>query len=328
MRIIVTGGLGFIGQNLAILLRRQIPRVNLLAIDTLKDPLPGERSLYDQVVGTCFADPHALHLYERADAVVHLAGEASVQASIARPLHTFETNVARTQALLEHLRHHAPRTHFVFASTGGALAGDTDGLVDETLAPSPLSPYGASKLAVEGLLSAYRGAYGLRSVALRFSNVYGPHSARKHALIAAFCRSALGSGRLQVFGDGRQTRDYVHADDIASAVALAIERRAEGTFQLGTGVATSVMEIAHRIRALRPDRGIGIDHSAPLPGEVRHSCSDISRARHALGYAPRHTLAEGLRMTLDWYESMPLAARGPMIEHADAVMKPRFRIVS
>lgn len=328
MRVIVTGGLGFIGQNLAVHLRRRIPDISLLAIDRLGDVAPCERWLYDQVVRACFANDHVMHLYDHADVVVHLAAETSVQASVADPEETFLNNVVKSQKLLERLRRHGSRAHLVFASTGGALAGgEGSGAVSESLAPSPLSPYGASKLAFEGLLSAYRGAYGLATAALRFANVYGPYSARSHGVIPGFCRMALTTGRLIVNGDGRQTRDYVHAEDVAEAIARVIERRAEGVFQLGTGVATSVLDVAEVLRALRPERRLEIHHRPGLGGEVRHSLSDITKARRDLGYEPRHGLEDGVRTTLEWFEgrAFPPPVQAGVTEEAPAL--PRLRIV-
>lgn len=303
MRMIITGGLGFIGQNLVAHLRRRFPGASLWAIDRDPDAQPWELPCYDRILRACFADDHVLQFYDQADVVVHLAAETSVQASVAGPGETFRNNVVKTQKLLERLRRFAPRTHFVFASTGGALAGDgqTDA-VDETLVPQPMSPYGASKLAVEGFLTAYRGSYELRSATLRFSNVYGPFGLRSHGVIPSFCRMALTTGRLIVNGDGAQTRDFVHAEDISEAIARVIEIRAEGVYQLGTGVATSVLEVAGILRRSRPELGLRVAHRPGFGAEIRHSLSDITKARRDLGFTPRHRLDDGIRATLEWFE--------------------------
>ena len=253
-----------------------------------------------------------MHVYRQADVVVHLAAHTTVQESITDPWRSFENNVIKTHRLLDTLRPQAPRTRLIFASTGGAIIGEHDGAIDEGIAARPVSPYGASKLAVEGLLSSYSGSFGLPSAALRFSNVYGPYSWRKGSVVAAFCKMYLADGVLRINGDGRQTRDYVHVSDIAEAVALVIEREAEGVFQLGTGVSTSILDIVGIFKALDGPRGIEARHVAALTGEVRHNVTDIGKARQVLGYDPRLGVADGIRDTMNWFNR----TGGQIKEHA------------
>ena len=226
MRVVVTGGLGFVGQNLAHHLRAHFHGLELVAVDWGLHG-PDEAVPYDRVIRDDFVSVPALSACTGADAVVHLAAQSGVPQSLADPLATFDQNTWRGQLLLEHLRRASPETRLVFASS--SAAGGEGG---------PRSPYGASKLAMEGLMAAYRASYGMRCAALRFANVYGPRSMRQGGLIPAFCRGLLRRAPLRVNGDGRQTRDYVHVEDIAAGIAAAIRREASGTFQLGTGVGT------------------------------------------------------------------------------------------
>ena len=301
MRVLVTGGLGFIGQNLAIHLRRVEKDVKLVALDWFEGASDAEKALFDEVHISCFADDKVMDLYRDADVVVHLAAYTTVQESIVDPLRSFDNNVVKTQKLLEFLRLNAPNTKVVFASTGGAIIGDYDGAINESIAANPLSPYGANKLAVEGLLSAYRGSYGLSSASMRFSNVYGPNSWRKSSVISAFCKMYLQDGKLQINGDGLQTRDYIYVDDISDAITRVIQQDGQGIFQLGTGIGTSILEIADIFLSLDPARKIELVHVDALPGEVRHNKADISRIRNELGFNPTYSVERGIRETIEWF---------------------------
>lgn len=302
MRVLITGGLGFIGQNLATYLRRLDKETTLVALDWFSGATKAEKALFDEVHIRCFADDAVMELYRNADVVVHLAAYTTVQESIAEPLRSFENNVVKTQKMLEFLRLNAPDTKVIFASTGGAIIGDYDGAINESIAANPLSPYGANKLAVEGLLSAYREAYGLRSASLRFSNVYGPNSWRKSSVISAFCKMYLKDGRLKLNGDGLQTRDYIYVDDISDAIGRVILQDAQGVFQLGTGVGTSILEIANIFMTLDQSRQIEMFHVDALRGEVRHNKADIGRARSELGFEPAYSVERGLRKTVAWFK--------------------------
>ncbi len=171
MKIVITGGLGFVGRNLGLHLRRVAQEHELHSIDWFDGAADADHAIFDSSTVGCFAGEEARHVYEDADVVVHLAATTTVQESVDDPHLSFTNNVVKTQALLDHLRAVAPNVHFVFASTGGAIIGEHDGPINEEIPPRPVSPYGATKLAVEGLLSAYSGSYGMPAAAMRFSNV-------------------------------------------------------------------------------------------------------------------------------------------------------------
>ena len=315
MKIVVTGGLGFIGLNFAQFMRRSAPGAQLVCIDWRLSAEPREAAVYDRVHRADFGAPGSAPLYAGADVVVHLAATTTVQESIADPRASFENNVVKTHTLLDMLRTGAPDAHLVFASTGGAIIGEHAGPIHEAIPPRPVSPYGASKLAVEGLLSAYTGSFGLRAAALRFSNVYGPGSLHKGSVVAAFCKAWLDTGCVTIHGDGRQTRDYVHVADICQAIHKTIAVGATGPFQLGTGRATTILELVDALRRIEPERRLRVAFGPPLQGEVRHNICDISHAAEVLGYAPRYDLTRGLADTLRWFETQR-APRGLAQESA------------
>ncbi len=241
-----------------------------------------------------------------ASAVVHLAAQTGVIPSLEDPAHDMEQNVAGTLNLLEACRTAGTR-RFVFASSSAPL-GEQDPPIDETKVPRPLSPYGASKLAGEGYCSAYAGSFGLETIALRFSNVYGPRSTYKGSVVARFVRNILSGTPLTIYGSGGQTRDFIFVEDLCDAIDLALstpDPRAFGSvFQIATFRETTVNELAERLRAVAEEAGLGpveILYEDERAGEIRRSFSDISRAREILGYRPAHDLDAGLAKAWAWF---------------------------
>ena len=158
------------------------------------------------------------------DAVIHLAAAGNVADSVADPFGNFEANARGTLYTLQAAAR-AGAARFVFASTGGALIGDAPPPVDEESMPRPISPYGASKLAGEGYCHAFRGAYGLPTIALRFANVYGPRSELKRGAVTRFVRAALDGTPITIYGDGAATRDFIHVRDLCAGIVAALEAR-------------------------------------------------------------------------------------------------------
>ncbi|MDA0633676.1 NAD-dependent epimerase/dehydratase family protein [Nonomuraea sp. MCN248] len=285
-RVLVTGGSGFIGRRLVAALLGEGAEVTVA--DLHPHPDPGVTS----VVGD-LRDPG---VRERAvtaglDAVVHLAAVTSVLRSVEDPAGTYATNVEATAGLLELARERAvPR--FLLASTN-AVTGDVGGArITESLAPRPLTPYGATKAAAEMLLSAYSGVYGMRTVALRFANVYGPGMLRKDSFVPRLMRAAAEGRGVQVYGDGGQLRDYVHVDDVVQAVLLAWRVDHDGPLIVGSGVSVSVNEL---IDAARKVTGapIPVERVPAKQGEMPAVVLDVSAAR-AIGYRPRHDVTSGM----------------------------------
>jgi UDP-glucose 4-epimerase len=302
-RWLVTGGCGFIGTNLLRLLAaRRIP------VRVLDDLSVGRRDdLGGLDVELLVGDIRDTALVETAldgvDVVVHLAARTRVLDSIEAPLDSFDVNVRGTLTLLEAARRQPMLRRFILASTGGAILGDATPPVHEDLPARPLSPYGASKLACEGYCSAYFASYGLPTVALRFSNVYGPGSFQKGSVVAAFLRCVLAGTPLVIRGDGKQTRDFLHVDDLCQAVLAAAEHDCNGqVFHIAAGHETTIADLAETIRRVTASK-VPIEHRAALAGEVRRNCARIDRARATLGYAPAVALDDGLRRTWEWFQT-------------------------
>jgi UDP-glucose 4-epimerase len=302
--ILVTGGAGFIGANLAPLLAGRGDRVRVL------DDLSIGRRRYlsgvdhELMVGSV-GDPA---MRERAvtgvDAVVHLAARAGIADSVADPLGTLDANVTQTVGLLEAARRAGVR-RFVFASSNAA-AGEHDPPADETDLPHPVSPYGASKLAGEAYCQAYAATYGMASCGLRFSNAYGPSSLHKRSVVASWLRAALTGEPVTIHGDGEQTRDFVFAADLAAAIAAALdapgERVAGELFCVGTGRETTVNELAATLGRVI-DRPLRIEHGPAREGDIRRNVSGVGKAAAVLGYRAERSLAEGLAETVRWFEA-------------------------
>jgi len=300
MRVLVTGGAGFIGANLV----HHLVDAGGHAVTVLDNLSAGQGAAAlppqaDFVMGD-FTDRATLsECLDGVDAVVHLAALSGVIDSIENPRGSFEVNVAGTFQLLELARHRGVR-QVVNASTGGALLGEATPPISESMAPAPLSPYGASKLAAEGYCAAYAGAYGLSCVSLRFSNIYGPRSAHKKSVVAAFIKNAIRSRPLVVYGDGLQQRDYLFVGDLVKGIAGALGRDLVGTYQLGSGKPTSVAELIAALEAAAGKR-LALRHEPARRGEVRATWCDISKATRELGFLAPTALAAGLETTWAWF---------------------------
>jgi UDP-glucose 4-epimerase len=299
--VLVTGGCGFIGVNLASHLRAAGYRT--VAFDDLStgSVADGEAAGYDDVVVGDIRDADALAAAARdVAAIVHLAAHTGVVPSVEDPRHDSEVNVGGTLNALLAARDGAAEA-FVFASSGAPL-GSVEPPGHEGLAPRPLSPYGASKLAGEGMCSAFAGSYGLPTTVLRFTNVYGPFSYHKGSVVARCLKRIMDGLPLTVYGDGTQTRDFLYVDDLCGAVVAALARKPRGElYQLGTGTETSVNELVEHLVALAPEGEVRIEHEPARPGEVLRAYSDIGKARRELGYDPATPLVEGLATTFEWF---------------------------
>lgn len=296
-RILITGGAGFVGANLSRALLAAGEEVRVL--DDLSVAGDGLLAGLDvDLRRGSVADRAAVRRAMRGvDAVVHLAAMSGVAPSVARPDRDFEINVLGTFNVL-HAACGAGVGRAVFASSGAVLAAATPPL-HEGLPASPLAPYGASKLYGEAAVAAFAAVYDLVGVSLRFSNVYGPHCGHKKSVVAAFLRAALAGRPFVVYGTGRQTRDFLFVDDVTAAIRRALAARSSATYQLGTGVETSVNELVKLVAAAArvPAR---VERKPPRPGEAARNVSDISLAQRRLRWTPKVDLPEGLARTLAW----------------------------
>ena len=299
--VLVTGGAGFIGVNLG---RRLLSSgARIVAFDSLVTgrAADAEAAGYHDLIEGDVRDADALAGAARGvDAIVHLAARTGVVDSVEDPRGDAEVNIFGTLNGLIAARDAGARS-FVFASSGAPL-GSAAPPGHEGLAPKPLSPYGASKLAGEGLCSAFSGSYGIAATALRFTNVYGPYSYHKGSVVALCLKRIMDGLALIVYGNGEQTRDFLYVDDLCDAVIAAIVRRpTAGLYQLGTGIETSVNELMALLEVVMVDANVTVVNEPERRGEIRRAFSDITRARTDLGYDPHTPLRTGLEITADWF---------------------------
>jgi UDP-glucose 4-epimerase len=299
-KVLITGGAGFIGRHLA----DHLAGLDAYEISVFDNESLGDRRYLDlervRFVHGDLRDREAVDdVVAGQDAVVHLAADTRVMDSIANPAHNFASNVLGSFNLLESCREQGV-ARVVAASTGGAILGDVVPPVHEEMAPRPTSPYGASKLMLEGYLSAYASSYGMSTCALRFSNIYGPRSFHKGSVVAHFYKQLLRDETLVVYGDGSQTRDFLFAGDLVSVIRDAVESDATGAFQLGSGVPTSVNQLIAAMREAT-GRDISVRYEDFRAGEIQHTWCAIDKARATFGFAPDTPLSEGLLRTWEWF---------------------------
>lgn len=296
--VLVTGGGGFIGKHLVSELLQQEFEVD--ALDRIPRPrsFPVSRRLaYHQ------GDVNRTSLRWRSKPgtrIVHLAANTSVQESIRRPLHSVRSNIEATCRMLE-LARKIDSERFLFASTA-AVYGDKRSSCLETDPPAPASPYASSKLASEYYCKVYASLYGIPTVVLRYFNVYGPGQSDHYAgVITRFVREALRGNAPVIFGDGRQTRDFVFVNDVIRATITSLIRRVPGgtILNIGTGRATSIASLAQLVLNLFDLKNLRPIHAPPRVGEVRHSQANISAARTKIRFHPQYKLAEGLSPTIE-----------------------------
>jgi UDP-glucose 4-epimerase len=301
VKALVTGGAGFIGSNVVdglVDAGHDVAVVDNLSTGRRAN-LPDGIALHevDVVDGSAIETAFAA---ERPDVVFHLAAHIDVRRSVEDPGHDARVNVEGTINVLR-AAHRSGARRVIFSSTGGAIYGDAEAVPTGEDAPiRPLAPYGASKHAAEGYLALFASLHGLSTIALRYANVYGPRQdpLGEGGVVAIYCGALASGATAIVYGDGEQTRDYVYVGDVVRANLLAAESAATGSFNVGSGVETTVLELAERLRELGDGADFVPRHAPERAGEVRRSCLDATRARSAIGWQPQVELAEGLRRTL------------------------------
>ena len=295
----MTGGAGFVGSHVVDALLARGDEVHVL--DDLskgtRDNVPPPATLHVADI----RDPDAVFDAVRPEAVFHLAAQADVRVSVERPALDADVNVLGTVRILEAARRHGAQV--VFASSGGAAYGECDGPARESAPLLPLAPYGTSKVCGEEYLATWNRLHATRHVSLRLGNVYGPRQMPhgEAGVVAIFMGLLRDGGTPTIFGDGRQTRDYVYVGDVARAMLLALVQDG-GVYNVGTGAETSVLGLYDAVRA-----AAGIEREAAFAparlGELQRSVLDVSLAARRLGWRPEHSLADGLAATWDWITS-------------------------
>ena len=304
MKILVTGGAGFIGShvvdafvagghtvavadNLSTGSRRWLnPKASFHAVDLRSARLD------------------AVFAAERPEVVAHLAAQAAVGRSVVDPAFDASVNIAGGLNLLDCCRRFGVR-RMIYSSSGGAGYGDTDVIpTPEEHASRPASPYGITKVAIEQYVDALGRLWGMRGISLRYANIYGPRQnpEGEAGVIAIFCNRLLSGRPLLINGDGLQTRDFVYVEDVARANVLALEREdIIGPINIGTGVETSVTAIADALRSAAGSSAAPI-HGPVRPGEQRRSCLDAALAERSLGWRPGVPLRDGLAATYEFFK--------------------------
>ena len=316
MKVLVTGGAGFIGSHICD--RLATAGHELVVLDDLStghiENLNPSARFYQMDLGSPWLDE--LFRIEKPEAVVHQAAQASVRRSVDDPVFDARVNVLGITALLQASVKHGVR-RFLFASTGGALYGDADVTpTPEDYPTLPVSPYGASKLAGEVYLRTFHALHGLSYVALRYANVYGPRQDPhgEAGVVAIFARRLLAGEPARINGDGCQTRDFVFVGDVAEANAIALESSEVGSFNVGTGKETDINTIFSILKRLA-----GSDqaeqHGPGLAGEQKRSVVDARRLKEKMGWAPATDLETGLAATVNYFRTQ--------VEARQAAVPPR-----
>jgi UDP-glucose 4-epimerase len=306
MRVIVTGGAGFIGSNLVDALLERGDQVTVIddlstgKLENLEDATARGAQLC--VIDIRDAAPLAAVVeHERPEAIFHLAAQIDVRRSLTDPAWDASINVQGTINVLEAARVHGV-ARIVNSSTGGAIYGEAETIPSsEQTPPLPEAAYGQSKLSAEGYLGLYERLYGQSSVTLRYGNVYGPRQdpLGEAGVIAIFSGLLETGGQPTVYGDGLQTRDYVYVGDVVAANLAALDADVHGEINIGTSVETNVLELIAILRELSGAERFEPQFAPARLGELPRSCLDVTRARDTLGWAPSVAIREGLRLTLD-----------------------------
>lgn len=294
VQALVTGGAGFIGSQVVdglVAAGHEVVVVDDLSTGRPENVPPGVDLIEADVTDSAGID--RAFAMTRPNLVFHLAAQIDVRGSVADPAFDAGVNVVGTATVLEAARV-AGAGRFVFASTGGGLYGEADALPTTEDAPlRPLSPYGVGKAAAESYVRFFTREEGMSTISLRMANVYGPRQ-NPHGeagVIALFCGAKLDARRPTLFGDGLQTRDFLYVDDAVAALLLAAVSRASGSFNVGTGRETALLDLVQKL-------GLEATFEPARHGEVRRSCLDASHAQRTLGWQPVVDLDEGLTRTV------------------------------
>ncbi len=318
MKILVTGGAGFIGSHIVDRLLAEGHHVavlddfsngrreNLNSALAAGDPVIYEMDVRSSSLGDVFAA-------ENPEAVVHLAAQIDVRVSVRDPIHDADVNVLGTLNILERAREHGTRK-VVVASSGGCVYGEARVLpIRETFRGRPESPYGISKRVLHDYLAFYRHTHGLDSTVLALSNVFGPRQDPygEAGVVAMFIGAMLGGRETTIFGDGTQTRDFVFVADVADAFVRALGGASGKVLNIGTGMETSVLDLWNGC-ALAAGYGGEPRFAPPRAGELARVALDPSRARKVLGWSPAMPVAQGLRLTAEFIAKHRLRNEAPV----------------
>jgi len=303
MKILITGGAGFIGSHIADLLIEE--GHDIVVLDDLSNGKEENVNQKATFYHLNVLDKKLIDIFknEIVEVVIHHAAQISVRDSVKDPIKDMETNIKGSLLLLEHCIKYNIRK-FIFASTGGALYGEQDYFpADENHPIRPLSPYAIAKLSIEKYLFFYHNTYNLPYISLRYANVYGPRQDPygEAGVVAIFTQKMLQGKQPVINGDGKQTRDFVYIYDVARANLLALKHDVIGEINISTGIETSINQIFHEIKKLTSSNASEI-HGPPMSGEQLRSVLSFEKAKRVLGWESITPLTEGLKYTTKFFQ--------------------------
>jgi UDP-N-acetylglucosamine 4-epimerase len=308
-RVLVSGGAGFIGSHLVDRLLAE--GFEVLVLDDFSSGRMENVSCHRDVKEFCLVrgDVRDAGLVRRVvegvDGVFHLAALVDVELSVENPVLFNEVNVVGTLNLLRACVDCGVK-RFVLASSAAVYGDSGDAIKREDMLPKPISPYGVSKLAAENYVRVFNEFYGLETVVLRFFNVYGPRQGSTSSysgVITAFMSRLLHGQAPIIYGDGKQSRDFVHVDDVVSANLLALQsKKGVGhVFNVGSGTATTVVELAEIMQQITDTKGLKPIYAESRAGDIKHCSGNIRKAEEVLGFHPQIQLTHGLSKLVDWH---------------------------
>jgi len=300
-KILITGGAGFIASHLT---DKLIEKGNdVVVIDDLstgkKENLDSKAKFYEMDI--CDSEISKIFQEEKPEIVFHFAAQIDVRESVKDPIQDAKTNILGSLNLIQNCQE---VKKFIFASSGGAIYGDTDIIpTPETHPENPESPYGICKLTIEKYLHFYKKTFGLNYTGLRFANVYGPrqNSKGEAGVIAVFSDKMLKNQEVVINGDGEQTRDFIYLDDVVNAGLLAMGQEKSDIYNISTGIETNINEIFKKIKELTNSDCEEI-HAPEKKGEQKRSCLDFSKAKKEFNWEPEYNLEKGLEKTVKWFK--------------------------
>ena len=303
MRILVTGGAGFIGSHVADLLienKHEVFVIDNLSSGRLENLNSNARFFKEDLCD--YEKIEKMFGENRPEIVYHFAAQIDVRKSVENPVFDTKNNILSTINILELCRKYKVQ-HFIFSSTGGAIYGDADEIpTTENYKEKPISPYGCAKLSIEKYLHYYNFVYGLKYTALRYSNVYGPRQ-NPHGeagVVAIFLNNMLNGKNPVIFG-GKQTRDFVFVEDVAKANILALNDNKSDIYNVGTGVETDITKLFFKINNFS-NNGFKEIHLEMKKGEQMKSCLSFDKIKENLAWMPSWNIDEGLKRTYEWFE--------------------------
>lgn len=301
MKIVVTGGAGFLGTHVVKALKKA--KHNVLVIDDYRTGIRRDQVKGVNYIEEDFGNDEALDAIRTfaPKVIVHLAAQTSVNVSVEKPLEDADVNIISGLKLLKLAKELNAR--FIFASSGGAIVGDAPILPTPELDQvTPISPYGISKYIFE----TYLKQSGISYFGLRFSNLYGPGQVYvpggEGAVMPIFISQVLKEEQITVFGDGSATRDYLYVDDAVRATMLAIESDVNGFANIATCEEISLTKLVEALRDIHGEE-INVEHGPDRPGDIHRSCLNNDRAKELLGFTPSVSIEEGLKKMYEWFRT-------------------------